>query len=82
MKEEEARKKWCPFSRVAKAVGSTSTGQTVPSGQTAMNRLDPSAPGRPILPDAALCIGSLCMAWRLEMVQEYGAGYCGLAGEP
>lgn len=79
MREEDARKKWCPFARVAKAVGSTPTGQTVPSFQAVMNRIDPPTTGRPILPDAALCIGSLCMAWRESGASE---GYCGLAGEP
>jgi hypothetical protein len=45
---------------------------TPPNSSAAVNRYGDR------LPDATLCIGSRCMAWRVT----YDAGYCGLVGSP
>ena len=82
MTEEEAKTKWCPFAR---------------AGITANERTDTREPGQ-VGPNAARCIGSACMAWRLstppktrqESCGPQGGyrtvvianGYCGLAGTP
>jgi len=80
MTEEEAKTKWCPFARVLDW-GAAAEGFAAP------NRWhDGMHTGK-----IANCIGSACMAWRLEYrVQTIGdkttsvliGGFCGLAGKP
>lgn len=73
MTEDEAKKKWCPFSRVY-------TGYETPVA----NRNLPTVGDD----ETALCIGSECMTWRWEDKYSSVAGvicqvgYCGLAGKP
>lgn len=95
MTEDEAKKKWCPLTRV----GSTET------GLGGINR----SPIHNVI-DGSRCIGRRCMMWRhvkKQMLQnidtqelqelprswdgskftqvsteDKGNGYCGLAGEP
>jgi hypothetical protein len=55
--EEDARKKWCPFTRVVKGQMNQ-----VPMGQPAFNRID-NGPGMIGASDASGCIASACMAW-------------------
>jgi hypothetical protein len=88
MLETEARKKWCPFTRVMTQFTDKSMAPT--SG----NRLtDNDGPG---VVRGSQCIVSKCMAWRAdgtaERTYEQAAagvwpegsegGYCGLAGRP
>jgi hypothetical protein len=65
MKQDEARKKWCPFARVF-----TGTSSAFVSANRNMLERDENK---------ANCIGSACMAWRYtyELDQQAG-GYCGL----
>ncbi|TXN38750.1 hypothetical protein FV232_01065 [Methylobacterium sp. WL30] len=49
--EDQARKKWCPFSRVAHSAGFV--------GATSFNRI----PGTPPSAECTGCIASDCMAW-------------------
>lgn len=80
--EEEAKTKWCPFSRVHQIDNVSST---------AINRIaDPSgkydAQGNvpACTPGASLCIGSACMAWRFEpqMWRHTSAAGAGTWDEP
>ena len=78
MTEDEAKTKWCPFTRAMAASVSTSP-----------NRLLDGAPHR-----GSMCIGSACMAWRWHQPTysgRYGEtptgeapteGHCGLASRP
>jgi hypothetical protein len=69
MTEDEAKTKWCPFTRVMNI-----------NGQGGGNRWDKSgAPAHS--PNNSLCIGSACMAWRWGERLE-SERYCGLAGKP
>lgn len=61
--EEEAKTKWCPYSRVIVAKTSTGTQATVDRLQAACNRID-NGPATWAAPDASCCIGRACMAWR------------------
>ena len=70
MTEDQANKKWCPFTRMLGLVGSDVEGA---SG----NRL---SGGKAL----GLCIASGCMAWRwTDVWTDDGdrGGYCGLAGK-
>ena len=74
MTEAEAKTKWCPFARVS----------TDSTDNNAANRYAPQDEN-----DTAnflvesMCIGSACMAWRMQRQNEdYGHGFCGLAGRP
>ncbi len=90
--EEDAKTKWCPFSRTM--VWRNSLGG---SSATAVNRW--ADEDGPALPTACICLGSGCMAWRWkrefvfkadgvqvhlvdEVVEPPIHGYCGLAGRP
>ena len=94
MTEDEARKKWCPFARVAAPADSE-------AGGTAGNRWGDTDPTHPA--SGYRCIASDCMAWRGyetaafkvraegefrssgRRLKPTGAdvlGYCGLAGKP
>lgn len=76
MTEDEAKAKWCPFTRTAK----------YESGHA------PMAINRPMTdeywPKSLNCIASACMAWRwigqwdrdLNQATATSSGYCGLAG--
>lgn len=75
MTEEEARKRWCPFARIAgwPYVQSGDQLQKL-SGVAAINRdtdTDEIAEG-------THCLASGCMAWRGNRE----GGWCGLAGDP
>jgi hypothetical protein len=78
MTEDEARKMWCPFVRVADSLDATPPAANCTAG-----------PDADRTPDWASCVGSLCMAWRWKKFDsarfmsadgEY-VGYCGLAGK-
>ncbi len=74
--EEEARKKWCPFSRQAVVVSRD------PVMAATANR----DCGEHYGAENCNCIASDCMAWR-KMSDAYcngedGDGFCGLAGQP
>lgn len=69
MTEDEAKKKWCPFSRILLENGTVGA---------AVNRYEG-------VPEAARCLGSACMAWRWSRqrpinTDQLSSGYCGLAG--
>ena len=80
MNEDEAKTKWCPFSRVSVTeMGSDHAVMRVPSGAATFNRL--IVDGKKIaLPQVTLCIGSACMAWQAEGPENLSSGYCGLVG--
>lgn len=80
MTEDEARTKWCPFTRHAYSVGNL--------GVTSVNR------GNFLEPNECRCIASECMAWRWHHMFAYPLnpddtssptitpdtkGFCGLA---
>lgn len=93
MTEDEAKSKWCPFSRTAAPVDSEFSGTAGNRTYNGTHSVDN-------------CIGSACMAWRLDNAtglkiekHEQGhtpegkfwvkntctegpTGYCGLAGKP
>jgi hypothetical protein len=69
MNEADARKKWCPFSRVALTEGmAANRTATMGSGDYAD------------IKDETRCLASDCMAWRWG--PDRAGGYCGLAGKP
>lgn len=68
MTEDQAREKWCPFSR---------TGLRTGQGGVAVNRHVTDGDSEPEIYDETRCIASDCMAWRSRGV----GGYCGLAGD-
>ena len=85
--EEEAKKLWCPFSRV-----------TNKFGDGGGNRWDHTIPDADC-PNGSTCVAVACMAWRwandengepayqTRQVHDYATdniplGYCGLAGKP
>lgn len=62
MTEEEALKRWCPFSSTTERFGNGATSQ-------ARNRVFIEGGGPIMRPLAgATCMGSLCMAWRWKPV--------------
>jgi hypothetical protein len=67
--ELEAKRRWCPWSRVE--VGETGV---------VVNRFAVDMDVGELLFGATLCIGSGCMAWRTNVVNE-SDGYCGLGGK-
>lgn len=97
MTEEEAKTKWCPFSRV-----SVMQDGAVAYGAPVLNRIEMHRKNSPEYPVGSMCIGSACMAWRRarETVdpktlsfldrpvfgnvtkESDSQGYCGLAGKP
>ena len=96
MTEDEAKTKWCPFSRVSNAN----------HGGDACNRWDSSGGAKNYGPAGSNCIASACMAWRSEGAMAWlksgnrplrsdeiarsddiegrpsNRGHCGLAGRP
>lgn len=92
MTEDEARMKWCPFSRVL-AQTYTQQGEFKVSTGYNYNRSPDDEEG--YITPASMCIGSACMAWRTQTVWHSRAGtigrendkpdhvsFCGLAGAP
>lgn len=87
MTEDEAKSKWCPFSRVAADLQQEGT---VIGVSPAFNRRTTAECPRGSTVYGSLCIGSACMAWRPGTLTENGErvyppeghGYCGLAGKP
>ena len=71
--ESDAEAKWCPFSRVLSTQG---VHNRVPRDQ----RQDREAVEA--LVNAALCMGSACMAWRWVDPENSDEGYCGLVPNP
>ena len=73
MTEDDAKTKWCPFTRTTQI--------TEYAGAVAVNRLV-ERDGRKAAP--TVCIASGCMAWRWVHPQhdEEAEGFCGLAGKP
>ena len=76
MTEEEAKEKWCPFTRVGFWINAPDDSFLATSG----NRMTP-------MNDECNCIASGCMAWRWSrkdfknLPRSEWYGYCGLAGE-
>lgn len=89
MTEEEAKTKWCPFSRVIAGTRTGASTATASGTQPAFNRIEVGT-GVPIMPDGSACIASSCMAWRWRRHKPKGwsetapvpaeGGHCGLAG--
>jgi hypothetical protein len=96
MTEDEAKTKWCPFARTLGTLTKPAylNGPDVVTAQGSANR--GYAMGGAL--HNCMCIGSACMAWRLDpalvpWVNEKGelsqiegryptSGHCGLAGKP
>jgi len=74
--EEEARKKWCPFTRALwDGAGANRVTTTTPTADSVGKDSDNK------------CVGSECMAWRFRTWQgpdgeRAQGGWCGLAGNP
>lgn len=68
--EAEAKTKWCPLARMAMAQSATpGKGRCADMGfaigsPSSFNRVTVSNHEGVTIPDASLCIGSACMAWR------------------
>ncbi len=73
MLETEAKKSWCPFSRVPQDYNVSNSDMHIMV--VAVNRANDGSP-------IGECIGSQCMAWRPIYESGNGHGYCGLAGRP
>lgn len=81
--EDEAKKKWCPLTRVAEPQRFGSQDSMCPVA--GVNR-GSDAMKETVWQPNALCIGSACMAWRWHKRAEGDVagpfGYCGAFGEP
>lgn len=88
--EEDARKRWCPFVRIAGPQGSEAAG-------TSYNRWPGGQHEDDVFTLNSKCVGSRCMAWRPSQTEAFknmaearyrldgrrlssDTGYCGLAG--
>ena len=90
MKEEEAKTRWCPFARVPFHNAMLDYETPFATESAAGVNLLAGEDGETVIPKAARCIGSACMAWRwrtaLRLVGERSRrvasdqGYCGLSG--
>lgn len=69
MNEAEAKTRWCPWARVE--VGETGV---------VVNRFRMDSEPDQGLFQATLCIGSGCMAWRTNLMNDQD-GYCGMGGK-
>jgi hypothetical protein len=69
MTEAEAKKRWCPYTRV----------EYMEYG-VVINRFPMSANPPQDVFEATLCLGSGCMAWRTNIVNDQD-GYCGMGGK-
>ena len=95
MKEDEAKTKWCPYSRYVIDSANYASGNRFDGG-------DESSTGS-MAQKGCLCLGSRCMAWRSKETSDFARsaevefhrsgrrlapgpdqvdGYCGLAGKP
>lgn len=63
MTEDEAKMKWCPFSRTIFGKRATVTEVAVTYPQVAFNRYTMDLADDIAIPGGAVCIGSGCMAW-------------------
>jgi hypothetical protein len=79
MTEEEAKKKWCPHTRITSQAVDLRNGSVA---FLAVNRVI-TAQGAS-LAQGTDCIGSMCMSWRETGESRDGKalGYCGLSGKP
>lgn len=81
MTENDAKTKWCPFTRTMASLPEND------SSITSINRAGQEDEA-PALPQIVCCIASECMAWRWARdVREVSSldrrpGFCGLAGVP
>lgn len=87
MTEEEAKTKWCPFTRVM-----LSTWQKNPIGpelvhlasgyshnrQTCFPDPERATYCEHLLPHGAMCIASKCMMWQWQLSNEGQRGFCAL----
>ena len=68
MTEEEAKGKWCPFARVSEYIPEREASEDGAVGHVmGFNRVQgckPNGEEATIIPGAAQCIGSGCMAWK------------------
>lgn len=67
MTEEEAQEKWCPMVRFAAEKEEAGANRWLNNDGINSN------------PEAARCLGSECMMWRVSRDGDFG--YCGLAGK-
>lgn len=75
-KEEEAKKKWCPYANVSASDSDIISNRHIQNDNS-------------VLISFSLCIASECMAWRWDYIEvsldtagDPTKGYCGLAGKP
>jgi len=74
--EDEAKTKWCPFSRTIDLVYSNIASNREVGDYDKNRNETVSVLGR------NRCIASACMSWRLAPLSNHkGMGYCGLAGK-
>ena len=83
--QEEARRCWCPFARVAHPFYDKINAQDGGAPIQISNRIvatqeDASCAEMAADHPAMKCIASHCMAWRFH--ENVATGYCGLAGKP
>ena len=84
MTKDDARKKWCPFARLATTKTSGFNRVAPLNADNTMVDIDAA----PMMVISLCCIASECMAFRT--ISEYRGdtnetvtrGYCGLAGKP
>ncbi len=82
MKEEEAKKKWCPMSRQ-----DNDDAGTWNRVWSRLKQWFPDDAGGVVSHDICNCIASDCMMWRGDIPDTNGDpvtthGHCGLAGKP
>lgn len=87
MTEDEAKEKWCPFSRPVTVVGEDNHDKSpvIFMGNRVLVSIVGDDPQEAMFnenPDGSRCIGSRCMAWRWARGFNPTSGYCGLAGKP
>lgn len=88
MIEDEAKKLWCPFARVAVPSGHVNRIRTATKDMLAKPGNERDREWHVQQERDTFCIGSACMAWRKtyntspvrEPIED--GGYCGLAGPP
>lgn len=84
MTEDEAKTKWCPFTRLLTHVSAQDGQGRYYEGGYSYNRSPDDGEG--YTPPSTFCIASACMAWREVCPRPSDRtktqGYCGLAGAP
>lgn len=83
MNINDAKQKWCPFSRIREDI-STSNNTVPPQGAIQITMPSPSVSVNrqtytAYLHDGTKCIANQCMAWR-TVLNDLDDGHCGLAG--